>query len=223
MKFRLTILLILIMFLLSACGNERGKGTEDIQTVSLEDIDVLQIDHGSVKLNVESADVDSLEATLLFHDNGPGIVMDKSKQKIKIRLKNDVTRILNIGKMPQLQIRIPLDYKGEVRIEGSSGNVNGSELQTHNLVVKGKSGNISLDFSKFHSNISVSVLSGNVKLTLNDDQPDANWLLQSGSGSRSISIPMEDHQQSNRKTEGKSGSGLYEVHLKTSSGNITVQ
>ncbi|MGM1049730.1 MAG: DUF4097 family beta strand repeat-containing protein [Bacillota bacterium] len=223
MKFRFIMLLVLVMFLLSACGNESGEATENIQSVSLKDVDVLQIDHGSVKLNVESADIDSLEASLLFDDNGPGIVMDKSKKKIKIRLKSDVTRILKIGKMPQIKVRIPSDYKGEVLIDGSSGNVAGSELQTHKLVVKGKSGNISLDFAKFHSDISVSVSSGNVKLSLNDDTPDASWLLQSGSGSRSISIPLEDHQQSNRKTEGQSGSGLYKVNLKTGSGNISVQ
>ncbi|MCM3342559.1 DUF4097 family beta strand repeat-containing protein [Paenibacillus sp. MER TA 81-3] len=223
MKKRFIMLLVLVMFFLSACGHANDDGTEDFQSVSLKDIDILQVDHGSVKLNVESADIDSLEASLLLYDNGPGIVMDKSKRKIKIRLKNDVSRLLKIGQMPQLQVRIPSDYMGQVVVDGSSGSVTARELETHSLQITGKSGNISLDFAKFHSDIRVSVTSGNVKVSLNEVNPDVSWILQSGSGRRSITIPLEDHRQNNRKTEGQSGSGSYEVHLKTSSGNISVQ
>lgn len=223
MKWTTYFLLMFVMLFLSACGNDNGEGANGLQEVSLDDINVLHIDHGSVKLNVESADIDSLEASLLYQNKGPGIVLDKGKQTLKIELENDITRLFNIGKMPQLNIRIPNDYKGEVRIDGSSGHVAGTELQTHNLVVKGKSGNVSLAFAKFHSDISVSVTSGKIKLDLNDDKPDVKWHLQSGSGSRSITIPLEDHEQSNKKTTGQSGSGTFEVNLKTGSGNIVVE
>ncbi|WP_259445439.1 DUF4097 domain-containing protein [Paenibacillus lautus] len=47
-------------------------------------------------------------------------------------------------------------------------------------------------------------------------------MLQSGSGHRSIAVPLED-KESNRKTEGRSGDGPHEVKLKTPSGNISIK
>lgn len=223
MKFRNLILFVVILLLLSACENVNHDGSDETKQFSLDDIETLHIDHGSTKLFIESADIESLEATLRLYDNGPGMVTDRSKQQLDIRLKSDVTRILNLGRQPQLHVRIPLNYKGQVILEGSSGTVTGSDLQTHNLTVTGKSGNINLDFAEFHSDVRVKNSSGNISLTLQDENPNVHWLLQTGSGRRSISIPIEDLQESNRKTEGHSGSGAYEVNLKTGSGNISVQ
>lgn len=48
-------------------------------------------------------------------------------------------------------------------------------------------------------------------------------MLQSGSGRRSVAVPLQDRNESNRKTEGRTGDGEFEVRLKTSSGNISIK
>ena len=65
----------------------RGEESEDIQMASLKDIASIYIENGSINIDVVSVDRDELEAYLLLYDNGPGIVMEKGKQKLTIRLK----------------------------------------------------------------------------------------------------------------------------------------
>jgi len=220
-KYYIYLLLLAGMLLLSACSN--NEDTEELQAISLEGVDILYIDHGSTALEVESADIESLEAILLMNNNGPGIVIDEGKQKIKIQLKSDIKRMLNIGKMPQLSIRIPNNYEGNVTINGSSGNVKITNLNAHKLDIKGSSGNVSLDYLEINGDINVSVKSGNVLLNLEDKDPDIDWLLQSGSGRRSVGIPLGNRQQSNRKTQGQTGDGSFDVRFQTNSGNITIK
>lgn len=215
------ILWILSMFLLSACGS-RGE-EEDLQRVTLEDVEVLEIDHGSTTLFVETADVEALEVSLLRSGSSAGAVVDQKDNRVKISLDNDITRMLNIGRMPQLRVKIPADYAGKVEIDGSSGKVTGTGLQNHSLQVKGKSGNISLAFARLNNDVDVSATSGNVNIQLDEETPDATWVLQSGSGRRSIAVPIQDRNESNRKTEGRTGDGEFEVKLKTSSGNISIK
>ncbi|WP_422656919.1 DUF4097 family beta strand repeat-containing protein [Paenibacillus sp. EC2-1] len=223
MKFRNLIIYVLIMLLVSGCGGINSDENEEIQHLSLKDIETIHIDHGSTKLFIESADIESLEATLRLYDDGPGMVMDRSKQQLDIKLKSDVIRILNLGQQPELHVRIPIDFTGQVILEGTSGTITGSDLQMHSLKITGKSGNINLDFAKFQSDVLVKASSGNISLTLQDENPNVHWLLQTGSGRRSISIPIENLQESNRKTEGHTGSGVYDVNLKTGSGNISIE
>ena len=49
------------MFLLSACGSRAEE--EQLQRVTLEEVEVLEIDHGSTPLYVETADVEALEVS----------------------------------------------------------------------------------------------------------------------------------------------------------------
>ncbi|WP_195573979.1 DUF4097 family beta strand repeat-containing protein [Paenibacillus sp. 1001270B_150601_E10] len=219
-KYCVYLLLVGLLFL-SACSNHGEKA--ELQTISLADIDLLHIDHGSTTLEVESADIESLEATLLMKHNGPGVVIDEGNQKIKIRLKSDIKRIFNIGKMPKLLIRIPNNYEGIVTIEGSSGNVKINNLNAPQLDIKGSSGNVSLEYLEINSDINVSVKSGNLLFNLEDKDPNVQWFLQSGSGRQSIAIPLDHRQQSNRKTQGQTGDGRFNVQLQTTSGNITIQ
>ncbi|MGG3283234.1 DUF4097 family beta strand repeat-containing protein [Paenibacillus solani] len=215
------ILWTLTLLLLSACNSTDENG--NLQRVTLEEVEVLEIDHGSTTLYVETADVEALEVSLLRNSKSAGAVVDKKGDRIKIHLDNDITRMLNIGKMPQLSVKIPANYEGKVIIDGSSGNVTGTGLHNHSFQVKGKSGNISLAFLHLNNDVEVSATSGNVNIQLDEEPPDATWMLQSGSGRRSIAVPLEDSKQSNRKTEGRSGDGRHEVKLKTSSGNISVK
>jgi len=220
-KYCMIMSVILTIMFLSACA-EGGEG-EDIQMASLKDIDSIYIDNGSIDIDVVSADIDELEASLLLYDNGSGIVMAKGKQKLTIRLKNDITRLFKIDRMPHLEVRIPTEFKGEIIVNGSSGSVVGKELQTHNLQVNRKSGNVKLDFLHFHSEVHVTTTSGNVDISLNEEDPDATLLLKSNSGRRSVGIVLNDYQQSKKETKGTSGTGDYEVQLETSSGNISLK
>lgn len=220
-RYTVAILGVLSLFLLSACSS--NGASEDTQIVSLQQIEVVEIEHGSTSLHVETADVEALEVLLLSHNKPAKAVVDQADNQVKIHLDNDITRMLNIGRMPQLKVRIPQDYAGKVQIEGSSGNVTGTGLQSQILQLKGKSGNISLAFTSIDHDVDVTVKSGNVNLKLGEETPNAEWLLQSGSGRRSVSLPLEDRSESNRKTEGRSGDGTYKVKIKTGSGNITIQ
>lgn len=209
-------LLLMVMLFLSACSSYQEN---DAHAVSLKGIENIHIDHGSTTLIVESADIESLEA----FSNGPEIVIDKEKDNIKIQLKSDIRNIVNIGKMPQLSVRIPNSYERKVTVDGSSGNVKIINLSTQKLDIKGGSGNVSLDYLKINSDINISVKSGSVLLNLEDKDSNVNWLLQSGSGRRSVSIPLNNSQRSNRITQGQTGDGSFHVRLQTTSGNITVK
>ncbi|MEF7439559.1 DUF4097 family beta strand repeat-containing protein [Paenibacillus lautus] len=74
-----------------------------------------------------------------------------------------------------------------------------------------------------NNDVDVSATSGNVNIQLDEETPDATWMLQSGSGRRSVAVPLQDRNESNRKTEGRTGDGEFEVKLKTSSGNISIK
>lgn len=220
-KYFMVMSVILAVMFLSACTE--GLESEDFQMASLKDIDTIHIDHGSTKINIVSADIDELEVYLLLYDNGPRILMDKGKRKIMIRVKNDITRLFKIDRMPQLEVRIPTEFTGEIIVDGSSGSVVGKELQTHNLRVNGSSGNVKLDFLHFHSEVYVTTTSGNVDISLNGHEPDVTLLLKSNSGRRSVGIVLDNHQQGKKETKGTSGSGDYKVQLETSSGNISLK
>ncbi|WP_243764063.1 DUF4097 family beta strand repeat-containing protein, partial [Bacillus sp. XF8] len=99
----------------------------------------------------------------------------------------------------------------------------GKELQTHNLRVNGSSGNVKLDFLHFHSEVYVTTTSGNVDVSLNGDEPDAELLLKSNSGRRSVAFVLDNHQQGKKETKGTSGSGDHKVQLETSSGSISLK
>lgn len=220
-RYAVAILGVLSLCLLSACSS--NVEDEGLQRVTLEEVEVLEIDHGSTTLYVETADVEALEVSLLRNNSSAGAVVNQENNRVKIYLDNDITRMLNIGRMPQLKVRIPQDYGGKIMIEGSSGNVTGTGLQSQSLQLKGQSGNISLTFARLDNDVDVLVKSGNVNLKLEEEIPNAVWVLQSGSGRRSVSLPLEDRSENNRKTEGRSGDGTYKVKIKTGSGNISIR
>ncbi|MGE7926006.1 DUF4097 family beta strand repeat-containing protein [Viridibacillus arvi] len=220
-KYWMVMSVILTIIFLSACAE--GEESEDIQMASLNDIDSIYIENGSIDIDVVSADIDELESYLHLYDNGPGVVMEEGGQKLTIRLKNDITRLFKINRMPHLEVRIPTEFKGEIIVNGSSGSIVGKDLQTHNLRVNGKSGSVKLDFLRFHSEVHVTTTSGNVDISLNEYEPDATLLLKTNSGRRSVGIVLNDNQQSKKETKGISGTGDYAVQLETSSGNISLK
>ncbi|EFU42241.1 hypothetical protein PVOR_08135 [Paenibacillus vortex V453] len=61
-RYTVAILGVLSLFLLSACSS--NGASEDTQIVSLQQIEVVEIEHGSTSLHVETADVEALEVLL---------------------------------------------------------------------------------------------------------------------------------------------------------------
>lgn len=213
-------MLMFCMFFLMACGNE---GTMNLQSMKLEGIDRLYIDHGSTPVHIESAEVEALEAFLSIDRGNSGIVMTPKNKELKIQLKSDIRRIINIGRKPWLTIRVPMNFEGEVLLSGSSGNVKINDLQASKLNIDSKSGNVSMDYQQINQDIRVSVYSGNVILNLRDKDSNVKWRLKSGSGRRSVAIPWDERQDKQKSTEGLTGNGSYEVYIETRSGNISIK
>lgn len=219
-KIYLIIFVLLAVIFLSACMGEKER--EDLQIASLKGIDTILIDYRSTNVNIVSADIDQLEVSMLLHDNGPSIAIDKEKHKVTIQQKKELIRLFKIGKKPQLEVRIPIEFTGEIILDGSSGDVFGENLQTHNIRVNGSSGKVELDFLQFKSNIDVKTTSGNINVFLNEDEPDAILHLKSSSGRHSVGFALENVQQSRKETRGTTGNANYEIKLETSSGNISI-
>ncbi|MCM3786144.1 DUF4097 domain-containing protein [Neobacillus mesonae] len=216
--YRLPLLISLLILICGCSSNE----TEEIQMISLNDIETIYINHGSTTVYVSSFEEQDLQTSLISNDNGPGIEFDKNKSELKISLKSDIRRLFNVGDMPELYVHIPSGYDGEIILNGSSGQVNIGDVDAANLKVKGKSGNVTMDLVEINNNINVSVTSGNVILNLRTTNTDAEWLLQSSSGKRSVAFTLDDHKLTNQKTTGQTGNGTFLVHIKTSSGRIEV-
>ncbi|WP_051217458.1 DUF4097 family beta strand repeat-containing protein [Paenibacillus assamensis] len=191
--------------------------------VALKDIHTIYINHGSTALHVSSYEAEDLKASFIASDDGPGIKLHKSKRKLNISLKSDIRRMLNLREKPELFVQIPSQYEGRVIINGSSGQVNIQDTNAELLEVRGKSGNITMDFSEIKNHIDINATSGNVLLKLKTTDSDASWHLQTSSRRRSIAFSLDNHTFTNQKTEGQTGDGTYSVQMKTSSGNITVE
>ncbi|WP_313801319.1 DUF4097 family beta strand repeat-containing protein [Cytobacillus sp.] len=219
-KIYLKIFLLLSSILLSACMGEKER--EDLQVASLKNIDTILIDYGSTNVNVVSADINHLEVSMLLQDKGPSMLIDKEKDKVTIQQKKKLIRLFKIGKKPQLEVRIPIEFTGEIILYGSSGDVLGENLQTHNIRVIGSSGKVELDFLPFKSNIDIKTTSGNIHVVLNEDQPDATLYLKSSSGIHTVGFALENVRQSRKETRGTTGNANYEIKLETSSGNISI-
>ncbi|MGG4554104.1 DUF4097 family beta strand repeat-containing protein [Paenibacillus humicus] len=213
-------MLMFCMFFLMACSNE---GNMNLQSMKLEGIDRLYIDHGSTPVHIESAEVDALEAFISMDRGNSGIVMAQKKKELKIQLKSDLTRIIKIGRKPWLTIRVPMNFEGEVLLSGSSGNVKINDLQASKLNIDSKSGNVSMDYQQINQDIHVSVYSGHVILNLKDKDSNVKWRLKSGSGRRSVSIPWDERQDKQKSTEGLTGNGSFDVYIETRSGNISIK
>ncbi|MGE8205368.1 DUF4097 family beta strand repeat-containing protein [Heyndrickxia sp. NPDC080065] len=217
MRKYLVMSFLFVLLFLTACSE---KESVDVQRLPVNNTDSIQIEFGSINVKVVSADIEESEASLILYDNA-GLKMDKKKGKISIGVNKDITRFFK--KKPELEVRIPIQFKGAIILDGSSGNVVGKDLQTHDLQVNASSGNVMLDFLQFHSHVYVKTTSGHVDVSLKDVEPDVTLLLKSNSGRRSVAIDLDDLQQNKKETRGKFSNGEYEVKLKTSSGNISLK
>ena len=214
-------LIISLFFLLAGCA----KGEEEaFQIASLESIDTIHIDYGSTKLQLISDDtVDDLELSLLHYDGGPGISLNEGSGSLHIGVKNSTFRLFNLQRMPKLEVRIPDSYTGTVIADGTSGTMEGLNLQIPSLKVSGSSGKVTLDFLELQGDVSVKTSSGNVDVTLNDATSDASVTMKSKSGSHSLGLILDQKSDDGNETSGILGNGTHHIHLETTSGNISIR
>ena len=216
MKKHYIFFIAVMVILLTGCGLTTEKYS---QIARVDDIKTIYIDHGSTNLLLKSADQQNIEAS----HNKREVALDKSDEQITLGVEK---KMLNIGpklkKNTQFEVIIPDDFKGKVVINGSSGNISSDQLSTSNLDIVTKSGNVSIVFADFHSDVHIVTTSGNVELMLNEEQPDVQLTSETGSGSNIIALPIPISQDE-KKIEVISGEGSFDIDIKTTSGDITVR
>ena len=218
MKKKMCICLVLSVLFLVGCATGGGNKKE---TTDLNKIEAIYIDHGSTNVHIKSVNQSQLEAS---HSR---LIIDQKqgKKELSIKIKKSVFQIgpkLNFNK--NLHVNIPKDYKGKIFINGGSGNITSEGLETEHIEATTKSGNISLEFADFHSDVFAKTASGNVELLLHEkEEPDIQLTTKTASGQQSISVPLSVKHGDKKGIEGKAGAGLYQVDIETASGNITLQ
>ena len=203
---------------LTGCG---ASDEEQTQTVQIDDVDIIYIEQGSDNLLLKSAEQSNAEASY-----GKGVTLNREDGSITFGIKE---RMIKIG--PKLnmddvfQVTVPNDFKGDVVITGSSGDVSSDELSINsNLDVKTKSGDISIALAALQSNVQIVAASGDVELALNEEQPDVQLKSKTKSGNNTIIIPVSLNESDDGKSiEGTSGKGSYFIDIETTSGNVTVR
>ena len=219
MKKHYIFFIFFILLLLTGCGSSDEK---HLKTAKVDDIKTIFIDHGSANLLLQSANQLNIEASY----NKREITLDKSHEQITLGVEKKMFTIgPKLNKNAEFKVTIPNDFKGKVVINGSSGNISSDQLSTSNLEIETKSGNISIVFADFGSDIHV-VTSGNVELGLNEEQPDVQLKSKTRSGSNIIALPILislNELQDEKEIEVISGNGKFDINIKTGSGDITVR
>lgn len=214
-KYLITI--FLSMILLTGCNFNQE---EVVHSIDLDGIDTIYIDHGSENVHLISVEQSNLE---VLHSNKNIDVSEKANE-VSISMEK---RIFNIGPQinlnTQLLVKISKDFTGKVIINGTSGNVTSEDLETTNIEVNEKSGNITLDFKDFHSDVNITTSSGNVVVSLNTIQPDIELQTKTASGLQTITVPIDIEKQNDKSIEGKANEGTYFIGIKTASGNISIR
>ncbi|WP_050632172.1 MULTISPECIES: DUF4097 family beta strand repeat-containing protein [Bacillaceae] len=205
------------MILLTGCNFNQE---EVVHSIDLDGIDTIYIDHGSENVHLISVEQSNLE---VLHSNKNIDVSEKANE-VSISMEK---RIFNIGPKinlnNQLIVKISKDFTGKVIINGTSGNVTSEDLETTNIEVNEKSGNVTLDFKDFHSDVNITTSSGNVVVSLNTIQPDIELQTKTASGLQTITVPIDIEKQNDKSIEGKANEGIYFIGIKTASGNISIR
>lgn len=214
-KYLITI--FFCMILLTGCNFNQE---EVVHSIDLDGIDTIYIDHGSENVHLISVEQSNLE---VLHSNKNIDVSEKANE-VSISMEK---RIFNIGPKinlnNQLIVKISKDFTGKVIINGTSGNVTSEDLETTNIEVNEKSGNVTLDFKDFHSDVNITTSSGNVVVSLNTIQPDIELQTKTASGLQTITVPIDIEKQNDKSIEGKANEGIYFIGIKTASGNISIR
>lgn len=206
-----------LLISLSGCQSEKKKH----ETIALDGIDTIYIHHGSTNVHLTNSE----EANVVVYYGDQHLDLKQEKGEMTLHMKRKWYQIgprINLNK--KIEVVIPKDFSGEIILEGGSGNITSDEWQTTDLEVKTKSGNVTLEYAHFQSNLKLKTISGNVNISFNNDTPDINLKVSTVSGNQVIAIPLDKTDaQNEKKMEGTAGGETHSVQIKTTSGNISLK
>lgn len=217
-QFILSVFLVLIV--LTGCS--AGKEEVVVNKESIEDVEEIVINYASTDVDFLPSETSELETYLTVYDNGPGVILAKSSNRLSVDLGNDITRLFNLRKKPTLEVRIPDQFKGKIILDGSSGNVSGKDLVQNELEVHSSSGNVELHFIELNSDVELVTTSGNASVLFDEEQPNLDLDISTNSGRQSINLSLDENSQTKKGLRGSSGNGENKLKIETKSGNINL-
>lgn len=190
---------------------------------SMKDIEEVIINFASTDVEFSPSESNELETYLTVYDDGSGAILDKSSKQLSVDLDNDITRLFNLKKKPTLEVRIPLQFKGKIILDGSSGNVTGKELIQNEIEVRSSSGNVNLQFLELSNDVKLKTTSGNVSISFTEERPNLDLDISTNSGRQSVNLTLDDYSQTKKEVQGFSGNGENTMQITTKSGNINLK
>lgn len=212
--------LLFVLIVLTGCSS--GEKGVSVNKEPIEDVEEIVINFASTDVNFLPSEKSELETYLTAYDNGPGVILDKSSERLSIDLGNDIRRLFPSRKKPTLEVKIPHQFKGEIILDGSSGSVSGKNLVQNNIDVRSSSGNIELHFKELNGDVEISTTSGNASVTFDEEQPNLDLEIGTNSGKQSINLSLSEKSQTKKGLKGFSGNGENKMKVETKSGNINL-
>lgn len=213
-----TISLLLLLITLTGCSTEEEEVI--VNKESIEDIEEIIINFASTDVVFSPSETNEIEANLTVHDDGPGVILEKSSKQLSIELGTDITRLFNLSKKPTLEVKVPKQFKRKIILDGSSGNVTGKELIQNNIEIRSSSGNVKLHFIELNNDVKVTTTSGKVSVDFDEERPNLELDINTNSGRQSIDLTLHDNSKTKKRIQGFSGNGNHKMQIVTKSGNI---
>ncbi|OYD09606.1 DUF4097 family beta strand repeat-containing protein [Paludifilum halophilum] len=232
----------MMILMISGCALVKGDPTTEEDSLDASGVKGISVDYGSVDVVVEGGSSSQLEVVFDTFERGPKLSMNRRGDHVDIATERGGLQIgfIKLGGYssdpPKMTVKIPNNHKQDLKLEGSSGNVqlrnlnlnqidfsasasdvNGGGITANRINGSSTSGSISIAFEKFATDANLSSSSGNIDLSLNDESPDLTLETATTSGNRKIDFPMSGSEES-----GTIGEGTHHVQLETTSGNISV-
>lgn len=237
------LVLFSLLLLLTGCSD----ASADMESVDIAGIETIVVTTSSTDVTVEQGSSDQLEVVLDTNDRGPELAVTKNGDQLEVAAKGPMFRfgLIHIGRLfgnhqPTLTVKVPEGYERNLKIDGtsgdvalmglvlehlevksSSGNVDAKDMIAHEVEGMTSSGNMAITFAEFRTNMHVTSSSGDIRIRLNEENPDVSLEAETASGSTYVDFPMQG-SSGGKHTSGTIGNGDYEINLRTSSGNISL-
>lgn len=234
--------LFMTMLMVSGCALVKGDSMTEEDSLDANNVKSISVDYGSSDVVVEGGASNQLEVVFDTFERGPKLSMNRRGDHVDISTERGGLQIgfIKLGGYssapPKITVKVPANYRQDLSLEGSSGNidlrnldlnqvqfsasasdVNGVGITASRINGSSTSGNISIGFKKFATEMNLSSSSGNINLNLNEKSPNLTLEVATKSGSKNIDFPIRGNEES-----GTIGQGTHTVLLKTTSGDIAV-
>ncbi|MGE8035950.1 DUF4097 family beta strand repeat-containing protein [Lysinibacillus sp. NPDC093692] len=216
-----TIRLFLVLIMLAGCSSREEEVV--VNKESVENIEEILINFASTDVVFSPSETNEIEANLTVNDDGPGAIVEKSSKQISIKLDTDITRLFNLSKKPTLEVKVPMQFKGKLILDGSSGNIIGKELIQNDIEIRSSSGNVKLHFIELNNDVKITTTSGKVSVDFDEEQPNLQLDIKTNSGRQSIDLTLNGNSKTKKELQGISGSGDHKMQIVTKSGNIDLK